>query len=82
MSLKIVVVTSTQQALDSHNELIISLDDSGNQLASKEKALDKLYTQALAAVAAQYGKDSSEYEMAGGTRTSERKKGTTPPPTP
>ena len=72
--------SDTQKALNDHNDIIISLDDSGNQLASKEKALDKLYTQALAAVAAQYGKDSSEYEMAGGTRTSERKKSTTPPP--
>lgn len=75
-------VTSTQQALDTHNDLIISLDDSGNALKDKEKALDKLYTQALAAVAAQYGKDSSEYEIAGGTRTSERKRGTAPPPKP
>ncbi|WP_395090864.1 hypothetical protein [Armatimonas sp.] len=71
---------SAQQALDAHNALIIALDDSTNQLAAKERQLEKLYTQALSAIAAQYGKDSSEYELAGGTRTSERKKSTHTPP--
>lgn len=74
--------TETQNLLDNHNALILALDDSTNKLKAKEQAIEKLYTQALAAIAAQYGKDSSEYELAGGTRTSERKKRTSDKPTP
>ena len=46
-----------------------------------EKAIRDLSERMLAGVASKYGKDSSEYEMAGGTRKSERKRPTrkTPP---
>ena len=74
--------SEAQTLLDSHNALILALDDSTNQLKAKEQAIEKLYTRALDAIAAQYGKDSSEYELAGGTRTSERKKRTADKPTP
>ena len=48
-----------------NNALGIALKDQGK--------LDELTTRMLAGVAAKYGKDSREYEQAGGTRTSERK---------
>ncbi|ASC70730.1 hypothetical protein XM38_016750 [Halomicronema hongdechloris C2206] len=49
-------------------------DQAYDGLLDKEKQLNALSERMLLAVAVQYGKDSYEYEMAGGTRTSERKR--------
>jgi hypothetical protein len=43
-----------------------------------DKALKKLSSRFLSAVAARYGKDSEEYAKAGGTRTSEWRKPSKP----
>ena len=48
---------------------------------AEESELNDWNRRVLSAVEAQYGPDSSEYEMVGGTRKSERKKGTRKPPT-
>ncbi|MBM4025843.1 MAG: hypothetical protein FJ280_10625 [Planctomycetes bacterium] len=50
------------------------MDELGNQIKTQEKKLKDLTERMLAAVAARYGKDSDEYEKAGGTRKSERKR--------
>ena len=73
--------------LDSYNQAVAALDDLQNDLGTDEDNLRELNKRILSAVEAQYGPDSSEYELCGGTRTSERKKspkpsGTTPPPKP
>jgi len=65
--------------LDSHNQLLASLDDSTNATNANEAAIGDLNRRYLSAVEAQYGPDSSEYEMAGGTRKSERKSPTRKP---
>jgi len=75
------------QKLNSYNEAVAALDDLQNGLESDEGSLREMNKRILSAVEAQYGPDSSEYEQAGGTRQSERKKptkpgGGTPPPTP
>jgi len=44
------------------------------RVKSAEKALAGTTSMMLTGVALKYGKDSSEYEMAGGTRKSERRK--------
>lgn len=67
---------------DKYNSDLSVLDASLNSIQTDEKALDDLSARMLAAVGAKYGKDSSEYEQAGGTRTSERKPPTRKPKPP
>jgi hypothetical protein len=54
--------------------MLSDLDQFQNRLDTKEESLNTKSTRFLAAVGARYDKDSDEYEKAGGTRTSERKK--------
>ena len=62
-----------------------ALDDMLNDLESAESDLNEFNRRYLSATEAHYGPDSSEYEMVGGTRKSERKRpirkggGSTPP---
>jgi hypothetical protein len=58
---------------DKYNSDLSLLDESLNVIQADERALDDLSTRMLAGVGTKYGKDSNEYEKAGGTRTSERK---------
>jgi DNA repair ATPase RecN len=80
-------IQAVNDKLDSYNEQLSSLDQSQNELDSLELALREKNTRILSAAEAHYGPDSTEYEQAGGTRRSERKrpgpKGprTPPPPT-
>jgi hypothetical protein len=48
------------------------IDSSRTEIALLEKAMGELSDQMLIGVAFHYGKDSREYEMAGGVRKSER----------
>jgi hypothetical protein len=74
--------------LDTYNQSVAALDDLQNGLEADETTLRELNKRMLSAVEGQYGPDSSEYEQAGGTRQSERKKpkaraaGASKPPTP
>ena len=58
---------------DAYNTKLSELDGLLNEIESDEGSLDELSTRMLAAVGVKYGKDSDEYEKAGGTRTSDRK---------
>lgn len=60
--------------LATYNTALSSLDGQLNDLAAAEKALNTLTESMLAGVAVKFGKDSNEYEKAGGVRKSERKK--------
>ena len=62
------------QKVNSYNEAVASLDELQNDLEADEDNLREMNKRILSAVEAQYGPDSSEYEQAGGTRKSERKK--------
>lgn len=64
-------ITAAQNALDAYNALLAQADGAGNDFKATEKQLRTLAARYLAAVGVKYGKDSNEYEMAGGTRTSE-----------
>jgi hypothetical protein len=64
-------IMEMQTALETYNALLAQADAAGNALNAVEKNLSTLSTRMLAGVGVKYGKDSSEYEMAGGTRTSE-----------
>jgi hypothetical protein len=54
---------------DQYNSDLSDLDAALNSIQADEKALDDLSARMLAGVGSKYGKDSSEYEQAGGTRT-------------
>jgi hypothetical protein len=56
------------------------MDDSSNRFDAQEELMGDWNRRILSAVEAQYGPDSSEYEMVGGTRKSERKSPRRKPP--
>lgn len=58
---------------DQYNSDLSTLDEALNNIQADERALDDLSARMLAGVGSKHGKDSNEYEKAGGTRTSERK---------
>ena len=67
-------ITAVSAKLDDYNEKLSSLDQLQNELETAEAALREKNTRILSAAEAHYGPDSSEYEQAGGTRRSERKR--------
>ena len=67
------VVNGFTDDLDLYNQHLAGLDDEQNHIDSGEETLADWNKRILAAVGAQFGTDSSEYELVGGTRTSERK---------
>ena len=80
------LITDLTGEMDSYNQNTAALDEQQNVVDAKEDAANDWNKRMLAAVGAKYGTDSSEYEMVGGTRASERKRptrkgpgGTAPP---
>ena len=61
-------------ALDAYNTTLSTVDDLLNNLKTREAELKDWNERVLVGVAAKYGKNSSQYEQAGGVRKSERKK--------
>ena len=70
------IVDPTTGKLALYNTALSALDGQLNELDSAERSLNALSETMLSAVAVKFGKDSSEYEKAGGVRKSERKKPT------
>jgi hypothetical protein len=60
--------------LTQYNGLLAQADQVLDKIVDGEKELRTLNTKLLTAIGLIYGKDSPEYEAAGGTRTSETKK--------
>ncbi|MFN6485050.1 MULTISPECIES: hypothetical protein [unclassified Nostoc] len=58
--------------LDEYNTALAVIDSSKTKIDEMEKTLSNLTDKMVRGVAFKYGKDSSEYEMAGGVRDSER----------
>ncbi len=67
-------ITATQGLLVAYNVKLAEADAALNDLRTKEQTLKTLSARMLAGVGVKYGKDSNEYEQAGGTRTSEIKR--------
>lgn len=63
-----------------YNTLLSKVDAASNRVSSAEKEMAYLTSKMLMGVLFKYGKDSSEYEMAGGTRQSERRRRTVSQP--
>lgn len=61
-------------ALAHYNKLLSDTDAALNNIQDLETKARELAERTLIGIAANFGKDSSEYEQAGGTRRSERKK--------
>ena len=67
-------ITCTRTALDTYNTLLSQVDGAYNDFLAEEAGLRDLSDRMLAGVGAVYGKDSDQYEQAGGVRKSERKR--------
>lgn len=70
-------ITSYSTKLDQYNDTLSLLDRLQNDLVAGEAQLREKNRRMLAATEAHYGPNSNEYEAAGGTRTSDRKRATT-----
>ncbi|UKO99401.1 hypothetical protein [Nostoc sp. UHCC 0870] len=58
--------------IDAYNTALAVIDSSRTQMTELERNLSELSEKMLIGVAFKYGKDSIEYEMAGGVRKSDR----------
>lgn len=62
--------------LSAYNTALSTIDDLYNECIAQVEVLKDWNERVLTGVATKYGKNSSQYEMAGGKRKSERKKPT------
>jgi hypothetical protein len=67
-------LATAETNLNVYNTKLAELDELLNNFMLASKELSAFNTEMLAAVKALYGRDSNEYEKAGGTRYSERKR--------
>src|SRR2546423_7892286 len=67
------LTTGFAAKLENYNQQVAALDDLQNGLEAEEDTLREMNKRRLSAVEAHYGPDSSEYEAAGGTRTSRKR---------
>ncbi len=72
----LLLIDSLRSNLATYNESLSIVDRAASTVQDTEELLKSLSERMLIAVAAKYGKDSYEYEMAGGTRKSARKRST------
>lgn len=68
------LIDAVEAKLDAYNGALAIADQHGNELDELESELNELHSRILVGVKAKHGGDSSEYEITGGKRTSERKK--------
>jgi len=64
-------IAEAQTVLDAYNGLLAQADGAGNDFQAVEKELRDMSSQMLSGVKVKYGRDSNQYEMAGGTRASD-----------
>ncbi|MBC6431741.1 hypothetical protein FM036_13445 [Nostoc sp. HG1] len=65
-------IEQLRNKLDVYNTALSLVDSSKTEIEEMEKNLSQLSEKMLMVVAIKYGKDSREYEMAGGVRSSDR----------
>jgi hypothetical protein len=68
------LIADGRAKLDQYNQTLALADKQANEVEAAETEARNYSKRMLSAVEAVYGPDSSEYEQAGGTRASERKK--------
>ena len=64
-------IEQLRNKLDVYNTALSMVDSSKTEIEEMEKNLSQLSEKMLMVVAIKYGKDSREYEMAGGVRNSD-----------
>lgn len=65
-------IDQLRSKLDAHNSALAAISSSQTEIEALEKTLNEMTERMLIGVAFKFGKDSREYEMAGGVRKSER----------
>ncbi|MEH2260504.1 hypothetical protein [Nostoc sp.] len=66
------IIQQYRSKIDAYNTTLAVIDSYTNEMKELEKSLSDLTEKMLLGVAFKYGKDSHEYEMAGGIRKSDR----------
>ncbi|MEH2108429.1 hypothetical protein [Nostoc sp.] len=66
------LIENFHNMLDDYNAAIAMIDSSRKKLDEMEKTLSQVSDKMLMGVGFKYGKNSNEYELAGGVRDSER----------
>ncbi|WP_202978942.1 hypothetical protein [Halomicronema hongdechloris] len=69
-------IQAAREKLQAYNRILSMVDGAYNDLIAAEKELMDFSERMLSGFGVRYGKDSSEYEMAGGQRKSEYRKRT------
>lgn len=69
-------IENLRNRLDTYNQTLSLADQQANEVTAAEKECTEYNRRMLSGIEAVHGPDSSQYEMAGGTRTSERKRPT------
>lgn len=67
-------ITALRKKVEAYNTLLSQLDQDLAQIETDEEDLRDTSERMLAGTGVKYGKNSNEYQMAGGTKKSERKK--------
>jgi hypothetical protein len=67
-------ITDLRDKINAYNTMLSQIDTLLNGINDAEKGLKDLSERMLIGVAAKYGKNSNEYEQAGGVKKSERKR--------
>ncbi len=67
-------IETARRRVAAYNTTLSHLDADRAAMVEAEKAVSAFAEKMLIGVAFEYGKDSREYEMAGGTRKSQRKR--------
>lgn len=67
-------ITEFRDKINAYNTMLSQIDALLNEINDSEKSLKDLSERMLIGVAAKYGKNSNEYEQAGGVKKSERKR--------
>ena len=68
------VITAARDRMSAYNTTLSHLEADRAAMQEAEKAVSEMSEKMLIGVAFEYGKDSSEYSMAGGVRKSQRKR--------
>lgn len=68
------LIADGRTKLNAYNQTLTLADQQANEFGAAEQAARDYSTRMLAGIGATRGPDSYEYEMAGGTRRSERKR--------
>jgi uncharacterized protein YukE len=67
-------INELREKVNAYNTLLSQIDAQLNDINEADKQLRDYSERMLTGIASKYGKNSNEYEQAGGTKKSERKK--------